>query len=399
MMEFEQALSAILKNTSVMSAGKKPIEESVGYVLAEDVYSKVAMPPFNKSAMDGFAVNVLDIKKIPVKLKCVGIVQAGRSFRKKIKRGECVKIMTGAPVPEGANGVVMVENTRCSENSVEILRAIKNKTNICFKGEDIKVRQKVMDKGTGISISDVALLASCGRRYVKVIRFPRVAFFNTGSEIVPLGNKLGEYKIYNSNGPQICSLLRSDGVISHSLPVVKDELPAIVNAVKKALKYDILLISGGVSAGDYDFVPEALKEAGVEKIFHKVKIKPGKPLFFGKYKKTIVFGIPGNPVSNFSTYILFVRSAIYKMMGCGVHVPEFKEGIIEEKFQSKPGRTHFVPVKIKKKKKEYHIFLLNSRGSADIFSLSKADAFMEVRSDVSVVEKNSKVKFITWKKM
>ncbi|MFH1504183.1 MAG: gephyrin-like molybdotransferase Glp [Candidatus Omnitrophota bacterium] len=397
MIEFEGALSAVLKSVCALAAERTLIKESVGKVLAEDIYSKVEMPPFDKSAMDGYAVNSLDVKKAPVKLKCIGILQAGRNFKKKINRGECVKIMTGAPIPKGADSVVMVENTRFSGEYVEILPAPKKWENICFKGEDIKLGQKIADKGACVCVSDIALLAAAGNRYVKTVKFPRVSSLNTGSEIISLGKKLGKNKIYNSNGPQIYSLLKADGIAPCCLGVVRDNFQELVKAVKKGFKHDILLISGGVSAGDYDLVPKALEKAGVKKIFHKVKIKPGKPLYFGKYKKTVIFGVPGNPVSNFSTYILFIRPAIYKMMGRGGYKLDFKEGIIKESFKHKIGRTHFIPVKILIKQGKYQISPLNSRGSADIFTLSKADAFMMAEAETSVVKKNSKVKFITWR--
>lgn len=394
MVSFEDALSKVLRNTPVLSAEKIPVEDSAGYVLAEDIYSRTDMPPFNKSAMDGYALKAQDIVKIPAKLKCIGIIPAGRSFNKYIKTGQCVKIMTGAAVPRGADSVVMVENTRKVKKNVTIFSSVRTGQNICAKGEDIKRNQKIAKRGTEISLSDIALFAAAGKQFINVVRKPRAAFFNTGDEIVSLAKRLTKNKIYNSNGPQLTALLKSCGITAEFLGIIKDRPRYLREAIKEGMKYDLLLISGGVSMGDYDFIPKILRDLGVKEIFHNVKIKPGKPLFFGVYGKTIIFGIPGNPVSNFTVFILFIRMVIYKMMGRQKCKPEFKEGIVENRFHHKTGRKHFVPVKAVKKKGLYFLKPVNSHGAADIVSLSNSDGFMVIDEDIKTGEK---VKFITWK--
>lgn len=398
MIKFQDALTEILKNAQVLSTTKIHVEESVGHVLTEDIYSGINMPPFDKSAMDGYALRADDIINIPAKLKCIGIIQAGKSFRKHVKSGQCVKIMTGAAIPKGADSVVMLEDTRFVSNSVEILSFIKKWQNICTQGEDIRKNQKIIKKGMKISISDIALLAAAGKQFIKVVRKPTAAFFNTGDEILPLTEKLTKNKIYNSNGPQLTALLKSCGIKADSLGIVKDNPRYLRKAIRKGLKYDLLLISGGVSRGDYDLIPKILKESGVKEVFHNIKIKPGKPLFFGVYKKTLVFGIPGNPVSNFMAFILFIQTAVRKMMGYQQCKPEFEKGILENGFQHKTGRKHFVPVKVAEKKNGYHLTPVNSHGSADIVSLSASDGFMSVDEDVSYIKKKSEVNFILWKK-
>ena len=399
MITFEKALAAILSNTCSLPTNKIPVENSIGSVLQEDVYSKLEMPPFNKSAMDGYAINAGYIKKVPVRLKCIGLIQAGDNFRKKVNCGECVKIMTGAPIPDGTDSVVMVENTREVGKYVEMLKNVKKGKNVCFRGEDLKIGQKVLSKGIKISSSNISLLATIGRRFVRVIRTPRVAILNTGGEIVPSGKKLSKYKIYNANGPQLSALLTSDNIEPHSLGIAGDNTKELKGAIKKGLQNDILLISGGVSMGDYDLVPGILKSSGVRKIFHNVKIKPGKPLFFGKTGNTLVFGIPGNPVSNFLTYLIFIRPSIYRMMGYKCCEPEFNSGIIEREFPQKLGRKHFVLVKVTEKGLKYYLRPVNSHGSADILALSKADGFMVVEENRSIVKKHTKIKFITWKRI
>ncbi len=394
MVTFEQALKNILKNARVLPIEKAAIEDSVGRILQEDICSGLEMPPFDKSAMDGYAVCSLDTQDAYAGLKCIGIIQAGESFTDRLKRGECVKIMTGAPLPKGADSVVMVENTRVVSERVKILRPARKGENVCFKGEDIRPGQRVFKKGREISSADVGILAAVGRSFVKVVAQPKAAILNTGGEIVSLGNKLGKNKIYNSNGPMLCALLKSDNINPQFLGIAKDNIIDLKKAVKKGLNADILLISGGVSMGDYDLIPKVLKSSGVKKVFHKVNIKPGKPLFFGVKDKTPVFGIPGNPVSNFLSYFLFVRPAIQKMMGYENCKPRLKDGIIEKKFHSKAGRKHFVLVRIFKKANQYYLTPVFSHGSADTLSLSRADGFMIVDENSGVIKKNSPVQFI-----
>lgn len=397
MMQYEEALENILKNAYPLSAEKVMIEESVGRILKEDIYSKIKMPPFDKAAMDGYAINVQDVKNVPIKLRNIGIIQAGDIFEEKLTKGDCVKIMTGAPLPPGTDSVVMIEDTRQFDDFVEILKVIKKGENVCFQGEDIGEGQKVIDQGTKISSSHVAVLATVGRRFVRMSGKPRVSILNTGGEIVQPGVKLSKNKIYNSNGPMLQALLKSDGVESCFLGIVKDNIEELKRVIKDGFKANILLISGGVSMGEYDLIPEVLVNMEVKKIFHKVNIKPGKPLFFGIKNKTLIFGIPGNPISNFLAYLIFIRPALYKMLGHSNFQPEFKTGLIDREFNTKTERKHFVLVKITKNKNHCYLTPIFSHGSADILALSKADGFMVVDGNISTIKKNSKIQFITWK--
>lgn len=399
MITYEQALEDILKNTRTLPDEKIPIGESIGRILKEDIISGVEMPPFNRSAMDGYALNHLDIKKIPVKLKGVGLIKAGDVFKKKLKRGECVKIMTGAALPEHADCVVMVEYTRLSAGMVEVLRAAQKGENVFFRGEDFGRGQKVLDSGTRISSSHIPIFVTLGKKFIKVTGKPKVAILNTGSEIVQLGHKLSRNKIYNSNGPMLEALFRSDGFEPVVLGVAKDNKEELKKMIIGGFGGDILLISGGVSVGDYDLVPDALKELGVKKVFHKVNIKPGKPVFFGIKGKTFIFGIPGNPISNFVAYFIFVMPAIQKMMGYQDYGFGFKEGVLESEFHKKAGRCHFVLVSVAKKKNRYFLSPVAGHSSADTLSLAKADGFMMVDVRVTIVKNKERVKFITWKEI
>lgn len=399
MIEYKEALEKILKNVCQLQPEKTRIEYSAGRVLKEDIYSGIDMPPFNKSAVDGYAVCAADVKNAPVKLTCIGIIQAGGIFKKKIRNGECIKIMTGAPLPSGADSVIMVENsTRCGSN-VLFSMAVKKGENICFKGEDIKGGQKVLAQGKKISLSDVALLATVGSRYVKTIGKPRVAVLNTGGEIIEPGTGLSKNKIYNSNGPMLQALLKSDGIEPFYLGIARDTCAQLQTALEKGLRSDILLISGGVSMGDYDLVPQVLKKLGIKRIFHKVNIKPGKPLFFGRKKKTLVFGIPGNPVSNFLSYLIFIRPALYKMAGRFDPVAGFKQGWVEREFHVKAGRRHFVMANMEKRGGRYYLYPVSCHGSADVAALSRSNAFITAENNQPIVKKGSKIGFIAWENL
>ncbi len=399
MIEFEQALNIILNYAHSLDAEEIPVEESIGRILNEDINSKIEMPPFNKSAVDGYAVRSKDINKIPVKLNCIGLIQAGQTFKKKVKPGECVKIMTGAPMPDDTDSVVMVEYTKQSENIVEIQKQVKKLGNVCLKGEDILKNTKVLNKGIHLTPSHIAIISCVGKKSVKVIKKSAIAVLNTGGEIVPPGMKLSKNKIYNSNGPMLSALLNADNIPYKFLGIAKDNEKELKTAIHKGLEYDIFLISGGVSMGDYDIVPDILKKMGIRKKFHNVCMKPGKPLYFGVKNRTLVFGIPGNPVSNFLAYYLFIQPVLKKMMGYKTSKPVFHEGILQKEYRQKTGRKHFVLVKIQKKQNLYHIFPVKSHGSADVRALSKADGFMVVDKNIPLLKEKSKVKFITWEKI
>lgn len=397
MITFEEALDEIIKHTAILGVKEVLIEESIGMILAEDIYSKIDMPPFNKSAVDGYALRASDVKTVPTVLKNIGMIKAGDNFKRRLKIGECVKIMTGAPLPEGADSVAMVEFTQAIGQEITILKSHGKKANVCLKAENLKSGQKVLAKGAQICASHVTVLAAIGRKFVKAIARPRAAILNTGGEIVPVGSKLLKNRIYNSNGPMLDALFRSDGIQARFLGVAKDDWRDLERKIKKGLDADVLLISGGVSVGDYDLVPDVLKGMGVKQVFHKVKIKPGKPLFFGVRNKTIIFGVPGNPLAGFLGYLVFVRPALRKMQGSKNYYPVFQEGVLENSFSQRANRKNFVLAGITKKLGRYCLSPLKSHGSSDVVSLSRADGFFIADKDVVMMKKNSRVKFITWK--
>ncbi len=397
MITFEQAFKSVIKNATPLPAQSSRIEHSVGRVLLENIYCGLDMPPFDKSAVDGYAVRADDLRKAPAILRRrTGLIQAGGIFKGKLSPGQCVKIMTGAPLPDGADSVVMVEDASESGGLVKILKVPLRGANICKRGEDIRKGDRILRRGKSISVGHIAAMAAAGRSHVKTGALPAVALINTGGEIVPPGAKLARNRIFNSNGPMLAALLKSDGLYAEPV-IVRDNARKLKAAFAKALKADIVLISGGVSMGDYDLVPGVLKSIGVREIFHNVRMRPGKPLFFGRKGRTLVFGIPGNPVSNFLAYLAFVRPALLRISGVPEYSPEYKTGICAGQFNPRTPRKAFVLSKTEKRNGRYFLRAVTSNGSADILALAQADSFTVVDEDKKIIKKNEHARFLTWK--
>jgi len=392
MLSFEEAMNTVLRYAKPLPAARTRVEESVGRALLEDISSGMDMPPFNKSAVDGYAVRASDLAA-GGELRCLGLIQAGDNFKGRAGAGECVKIMTGAPVPAWADAVVMVEDTGERDGIVKFETGVGKGSNIARRGEDIEKGQKLLRRGAVINISHIAVLAAVGRSHVKTGALPEVSLINTGGEIVPPGTKLSGNRIYNSNGPMLAAMLRTDNICAEPV-IVRDDAKLMKAALAKALKADIVLISGGVSMGDYDLVPAVLKSLGVRKVFHKVRVRPGKPMFFGVKGRTLVFGIPGNPVANFMAYLAYVRPAIRKMSGRPDFAPEFRTGTCAVKFEPGTPRRALVLSRVKARG-EYSLAEVSNNGSADILALAGANGFTMVKEGGSI-KRNGKAKFISW---
>ena len=337
MITFEEAIGTVLKNAKPLPAALVPIEDAVGRVLLEELRSGLDMPPFDKSAVDGYAVRCAEAVR---PLRNVGLIQAGDVFKGKVGPGQCVKIMTGAPVPPWADSVAMVEDSSEKDGFVTFLKAPGKGRNICLRGEDKKGRG-ILARCTLLSLSHIAVMAAIGRSSVKAGALPQVSLINTGGELVPPGKRLGRHQVYNSNGAMLAAMLKSDG-INAAPEIVRDEPRSLKAAFSRGLKADLLLISGGVSMGDFDLVSGILKSLGVKCLFHKVRVRPGKPMFFGVKGRRLVFGIPGNPLANFMAYLAYIRPAIRRMTCRQDFAPEFKTGTCAGKFEPKTPRRAMV---------------------------------------------------------
>ncbi|MEJ7863231.1 MAG: gephyrin-like molybdotransferase Glp, partial [Pyrinomonadaceae bacterium] len=358
-------------------------------VLAEEIRADMDLPPFDRSQMDGFAVRTNDVanaaEKNPAKLKIIGESVAGKGFDEKVKRGEAVRIMTGARVPVGADSVQKKELARETKKGeggsfVEIAEATKERQSIVLKGAEIKTGAKVFDRGELVTAQMIAPLASFGYAKIKVFKKPRVVILATGSEIVDINQKPGQDQIRDSNSIMLKVFAEKAGAETKVLPIVRDEIENLKSKIQSCLTAcDVLIISGGVSVGDYDFTKPALREIGAEIFFERVSLKPGKPTVFAKLDKTLIFGLPGNPVSVAVTFYLFVRCALLKMRGA--KDCELKKGfaVAEKEFKGAKERDSFLPVSVETNERgNLVIESLQFGGSSNFVAFSRANALVFV---------------------
>lgn len=322
MISVHEAKTIVQRSSRPIGTGNEPLEKVSSRILAQDVRATFPMPRFDNSAMDGFAVRAEDTigatQKMPKKLEIRGISSAGNPYKGFIQPGQCVQCMTGAVIPEGADAIVIVENTSGfkSNNNVDIYRQASSGENIRFAGEEINRGKVLIVKGARIGPAEIGTLANFGYKEVLVAKRPRIALFATGDELVAPGESLEEGEIYNSNLPVISDLVELAGAEVVMQHVVADDRSAILSFLVKALeRCDIVVSTGGISMGRFDFLKDVLEEIGVIQHFWKVAQKPGKPLFFGTKGDKLVFGLPGNPVSAFIGFMEYVWLAIEQIMG------------------------------------------------------------------------------------
>ena len=386
MIPISEAFEIIKRGTFSLAAETIDLNESIGRVLAEEILADMDLPPFDRSQMDGFAVKFEETRNVPVKLKIIGESVAGKGFDAKMKRGEAVRIMTGARVPSGADAVQKVENTcETDKNIVEILDAAKLKQNIIKRGEEIKKGERIFAKGERISENMIASIASFGYAKVKVSRKPKVGILSTGSEIVDISEKPAKDQIRNSNSIMLEAFAKKAGAETKVLPIARDEISNLKSQILKALKTnDVLLITGGVSVGDYDFTKPALRELGAEIFFEKVSLKPGKPTVFAKLNDKLIFGLPGNPVSVAVTFYLFVRTALLKMQSA--QDLELKKGtaVVSEKIKGAKERDSFLPVSVATDARgNLSVESLRFGGSSNFIQFARANALIFVPQNSS----------------
>ena len=346
MIQVDEAREIILSKIEPKGIEKVALGDALGRVLAEDIVARRSNPPMDNSAMDGYAVIAADIQSAtpdhPVKLEVVDDVPAGSVAQVTLKNKQAIRIMTGAPIPPGADAVLMQEDT--DKNGSGILAKDKAEVgeNIRLAGEDVKEGEVVIEKGVILTPAHIGMMAVVGRSIIYVGQRPTVAILSTGDEIVELdGNPTGPC-IYNSNGYMLAAQIRSAGGIPCYLGVAADDEKDLMEKFDWALKCDIVVSSGGVSVGDYDLVKATLEKLGNDMMFWKVAMKPGKPLAFGKIGKIPIFGLAGNPVSSFVSFEQFTRPAIKKMMGAKKIMPRTVQAKLTRTIHKKTGRLHFM---------------------------------------------------------
>jgi len=384
MLPFEKALKIVLDSARLLSSERVDITRAVNRILAEDVKSDIDMPPFDKATRDGYACRRKDLAN---ELTIIETIQAGTLPRRAIEPNQCSKIMTGAAVPQGADCVIMVEFTENPTASTVRFIGENTPDYICLKGEDIKAGEVVLHKGSRIRPQHIAVLATVGCTQPVVSKRPRVAVLATGDELVHPASKPGPSQIRNSNGFQLAAQIESMGAVAKNYGIAKDTDDAIDKMFKKAVdQSDVVIVSGGVSVGDFDLVPGIFKRNNIDLLFEKVAVKPGKPTVFGVSEKVYCFGLPGNPVSTFVQFELLVKPFLCKLMGHDYKHPVSQIPLGESLRRKNTERQSWIPIVITDtgtlKPVEYH-------GSAHINALCIADGLVSIGVGVAEIEKGT----------
>jgi molybdopterin molybdotransferase len=381
MIPVEEALEIVLREIQALPAEEVALDDALLRVLAEDVASDRDLPPFDRAAMDGYALRAADVAGAPVALEIVGEARAGQWPDLAVGPGQAVRIMTGAPVPPGADAVQPVESTQpLDEFRVTIRSAVPAGANVAPRGSEARAGTLLLSRGRVIDPAATAVLASAGKARVRVARRPVVALLVTGDEIVAVSDAPAPGQIRNSNGPAVAAQARLAGATVRLLGVAPDRQDAIAEALRDGLSADVVVVSGGVSAGDYDLVEPALLGLGATFLFTKVAIKPGAPLVFGRCSGTLVFGLPGNPVSAQVTFDLFVRPALLKMQGARVLARPRVEVELAAAVKNRSGRKSHAPARVRFEGGRLLARPIRSMGSGDLAAHARANALVVIEA-------------------
>jgi len=393
-LDAKQALQQILTRLQPIAKTEVlPIRDALGRIIAEEIRSKIDVPGHTNSAMDGYAIDGAELPSQGQQAFVVaGTAWAGRPYLGNVKSGECIRIMTGAAMPENTDTVIMQEHVQKDGGNILVDNTNKLGQNVRQAGEDIATGEITLTRGNFISPAELGLLASVGISEVRVLKKIRIAFFSTGDELQPVGSVLEKGQIYDSNRYTLYGMLARLGVEIIDMGVIKDKKDAIKQAFNKAaLCADVVITSGGVSVGDADFVKETLESIG-EVSFWKVAMKPGRPLAFGKIKDAWFFGLPGNPVSVMVTFYMFVQPALKKMMGSAYHEPLIINATSNTQLRKRPGRIEYqrgVLTRIEHSDPtvcNYEVIKTGAQGSGILRSMSNANCFIILPTDSSGVE-------------
>ena len=384
MLTYEQARRTVIeqaqRNARPRATATMSVWDGLGFVLAQDVNTDRPYPPFDRSTRDGFAVNAAEA--VPdAKLRCAGEIKAGDAFATPLKPGTCVQIMTGAAVPAGANAVAMLEHTSREGDIVHFDRAAIAGQNIVPRGSEAGSEQKILSSGQRLGFAELALAAQVGAAQLLCASKPRVAILSTGDEVVSVDETPAAFQIRNSNSVSLAAQVRLAGGEPVQLGNAADRIEDLRAKIERGLKEDVLVLSGGVSMGKYDLVETVLKDLGAEFYFDAVAIRPGKPAVFGKCADTLVFGLPGNPVSTMVTFELFVTPALDLLSGAPARDLPLVEARLAEALHEKPGLAHFLPARVEWRGSTPQVKALRWQGSGDIIALAHANCFVVVAAD------------------
>src|SRR5437764_9169812 len=401
MIPVSEAIGIVREKSALLEVERVTLADAAGRVLAEDVLADTDLPPFDRAQMDGYAVRSADLREVPARLRVVGEAAAGRGWRGVLKEGEAVRIMTGAPRPAGADGVQQVELTRESEDgaTVEIESATEPGQFYVPRGSEVRAGERVLAAGEEVSAARLAVLASFGCARVAVSRRPRVAVLATGTELVPVEERPGEDQIRDSNTYSLAAYAQLAGARVERLPFAGDDAELLRREIGEAAsRADVLVLSGGVSMGRYDFTKDALRALDAEIFFERVALRPGKPTVFARLpgeRQTLVFGLPGNPVSVSVTLNLFARTALRGMPGTWEPALEAESAVLAPGAKGAAERTSYLPAALSTDDAGRLVAEpLKWGGSSDFVAFARATALVIVPAGVKSLEAGSVVRVV-----
>ena len=387
MVSIEEALKAVVENSKKISLEiNLPIESCLNAILSKDISSPINMPPFRQSAMDGYAINLHE----DLSYSLVGEVKAGDGHQPILGKGEAIRIFTGAPVPDSANAIVMQEKVIVKGGNIFVEKNPLKEDNIRPMGEQVKKGELALKKGTRLTPAAIGYLSSLGITEVSINKKPSIAIITTGNELIEAGQSLTYGKIYESNSVMLKSALLNLGFDTISIHKVEDNYNNTYNKLQEVIvKNDMVIITGGISVGDYDFVGKALKELDIEQIFYKVHQKPGKPLFFGKNENTILFALPGNPAAALTCFYVYVQASLQVMAGSESNLTKVMATSTSD-FIKKGDRPQF----LKAIYKEGKVSILEGQSSAMLQTFAVANALVKMAGDLEQIRVNDKVEVL-----
>jgi molybdopterin molybdotransferase len=388
MLAVERALALVLDAAPTLPAERVALDLAAGRLLREEVRAPEDVPSCDLSRMDGYALQATDLRDPERPLKVIQEIAAGADPGRLVALlpGTAARIMTGAPLPPGADVVVLVEDSEPVPGDPAMVRLRSQARlgdNLARRGADVRRGDRLLEPGDRVEAGEIGVLAACGRVQVDVGRRPRVAVLATGDELVPPGETPGPGRLRNSNGPMLLALARRAGAETRDLGIAADSREALRAALAAGLESDLLLLSGGVSMGVYDLVGESLRALGVEILFERVAIRPGKPFTFGRRGGALVCGCPGNPVSSYVVFQLFVRAALRKMIGYPDPAMRPVRGVLRDAVRQRPGRTAYLQARASWTDGGYRVEVLPTTGSADVVSCARGNSLAIVPADCS----------------
>jgi molybdopterin molybdotransferase len=388
MLTFEQARQEVISQLSKIKRAAATVNLSVwdasGYVLAQNLIADRDYPPFDRATRDGYAVRASE-STAGATLACIGEIRAGDALTEPLKRGTCIQIMTGAPVPPGADAVVMIEYTSREKEFIHFQQTTTKGQNIVPAGSEAAKDQSLLQRGTRLGYAELGLAAQIGATQLLCARKPRVAILSTGDELVSIDASPGPFQIRNSNSVSLAAQIRDAGGEPVILGNAGDRIESLGDKIQQGLQEDLLVLSGGVSMGKYDLVEDVLKTLGATFYFDAVAIRPGKPAVFAMCNEKPVFGLPGNPVSTMVTFELFAVPAIDLLSGAPARPLQFLKATLGEPMKEKSGVTHFLPAHVQFDSCEARVKPLAWKGSGDTATMAKANCFLVVGSDIQTL--------------